>query len=226
MSSFKKAVEMGVDGIKIEAQLTSDEEIILRFLPFVVIRGKKTLIQELNLKTINQIKLENEESIPTLHEMFEEFNDRIRYNFDIFKVETGIRIIDMAKEWNLIDKVELTKPVAYTKTSDTFFKPLREKSKGITLVCSLYSDKQIFQDNYNLLDQMKEVDVQVINLNHHRFNFEVFKRVKKEGFKFYLWGVLFKYFMKKYINLNYEGYIIDGIYTNYPDKLVELRSKL
>ena len=31
---------------------------------------------------------------------------------------------------------------------------------------------------------MKELDVQVINLAHHRFNLEVFYRVKKAGFKF------------------------------------------
>lgn len=70
---------------------------------------------------------------------------------------------------------------------------------------------------------MKELNVQVINLSHHRFNLKVFNQVKKAGFKFYLWSVLFKYFMRKYFNLNYKGQIIDGIFTNYPDKLVELR---
>ncbi|GAF73321.1 unnamed protein product, partial [marine sediment metagenome] len=34
MSSFKKAVKIGVDGIKTEAQLTNDGEIILQFYPF------------------------------------------------------------------------------------------------------------------------------------------------------------------------------------------------
>ncbi|HEC40799.1 MAG TPA: hypothetical protein ENI29_21325 [bacterium] len=77
-----------------------------------------------------------------------------------------------------------------------------------------------------MLDQMKKLKVQVINLNHHRFNLDIFKRVKRAGFKFYLWGVLFKHFMKKYLNLSYEGEFIDGIYTNYPDKLVELRSEV
>jgi len=93
-------------------------------------------------------------------------------------------------------------------------------------VCSLFSDKQISEDNYRLLEHMKELNVQVINLSHHRFNLEVFYQVKKAGFKFYLWSVLFKYFMRKYVNLSYKEQIIDGIFTNYPDKLVELRSEV
>lgn len=226
MSSFKKAVKMGVDGIKTEAQLTRDGEIFLQFLPYIQIKGQKKLIKDINHETIKQIKLENGESIPTLHELFKTFKDKIRYNFDIFKVETGIQIIEIATEYNLIDKVEITKPVAHTKSADSLFTPLRNRSKEVTLVCSLYSDKQISEDNYRLLKHMKELNVQVINLNHHRFNLEVFNQVKKGGFRFYLWGVLFKFFMSKYLELNYKGQKIDGIYTNYPDKLVELRSKM
>lgn len=59
--------------------------------------------------------------------MFKVFTDKIRYNFDIFKVETGKKIIETAKEYNLIHKVEITKPVAHTKTADSLFKPLRKK---------------------------------------------------------------------------------------------------
>ncbi len=103
---------------------------------------------------------------------------------------------------------------------------MRDISREVTLICSLFSDKQISDDNYILLEQMKELNVQVINLNHHRFNLEVFNKVKKAGFRFYLWGVLFKFFMRKYLELKFKGQRIDGIYTNYPDKLVELRSEM
>ena len=226
MSSFKKAVKMGVDGIKSEAQLTKDGEIFLHFLPYIMIDDQKRLIKDIDYDTIKQIKLENGESIPTLHEVFETFRNKIRYNFDIFKVETGIRILDIASEYNYINKVEITKPVAHTKPADSFFKPLRDRSKEVTLICSFFSDTQISVENYKLLKQMKELNVQVINLNHHRFNLEVFNQVKKAGFKIYLWGVLFKFFMRKYLKLSYNSHKIDGIYTNYPDKLVELRSEL
>ena len=82
MSSFKKAVNMGVDGIKTEAQTTKDGEVILKFFPYINIGGKKTKIRDLQIKAIKQVKLENGESIPTIRELFDEFNDKIRYNFD------------------------------------------------------------------------------------------------------------------------------------------------
>ena len=226
MSSFKKAVKMGVDGIKTEAQLAKDGEIFLQFLPYILNEGQKRLIKDIDYETIKHIKLENGESIPTLHDLFKTFKDKIKYNFDIFKVETGIQIIEIATEYNLVDKVEITKPVAHTKSAESLFKPLREKSKEVTLICSLFSDTQISEDDYGLLKHMKELDVQVINLNHHRFNLEIFNQVKEAGFRFYLWGVLFKFFMRKYLKLSYKGQKIDGIYTNYPDKLVKLRSKM
>ncbi len=90
----------------------------------------------------------------------------------------------------------------------------------------MFTDKQISDNNYQLLHQMEKLEVQVINLNHHRFNLDVFEKAKERGLKFYVWAVLFKYFMKKYLTLNHKGYIIDGIYTNYPDKLLELRPEM
>lgn len=226
MSSFKKAVDMGVEGIKSEAQLTKDGDVVLHFLPFIVLKNNKNFIKDISISNIKQVKLENGESIPTLSEVFKAFGEKIRYNFDIFRVETGLKIIEMAEQYNLIDNVEITKPVGHTKSAESLFKPLRKRSRDITLVCSLYSDMQISENNYRHLDLMKELDVQVINLAHHRFNLEVFNQVKKAGFKFYLWSVLFKYFMRKYLNLDYKGYKVDGIYTNYPDKLIEVRSEI
>ncbi|MHA2181543.1 MAG: glycerophosphodiester phosphodiesterase, partial [Promethearchaeota archaeon] len=64
MSSFKKAVDMGVDGIKTETQLTKDGEILLHFLPFIILKNKKSFIQDISIKTAKRVKLGNEESIP------------------------------------------------------------------------------------------------------------------------------------------------------------------
>ena len=120
LSSFKKCVEMGVDGIKTEAHLTKDDSVILRFLPFIIIDGKKTRTNELNHEEIKQIKLENGESIPTLNEMFEEFKDKIRYNFDIRNVETGEKIIDLALKYDLLDNIEIDIKAKVSSTNNTY----------------------------------------------------------------------------------------------------------
>jgi len=77
-----------------------------------VIDGKKKLISESNLNVIKQVILENNTKIPTLNEMFEVFQDRIRYNFDIWDVDTVIKIIVLARLYNLLEKIEITKPAS------------------------------------------------------------------------------------------------------------------
>ncbi|HDZ18503.1 MAG TPA: glycerophosphodiester phosphodiesterase [archaeon] len=225
LPSYKKCVDLGVDGLKTEARLSKDGVVILRFKPSIIIDGKRKLIKESNLEVIKQVILENNEEIPSLNEMFDAFNDKIRYNFDIWDVETGIKIIDVAKQYDLLEKIEITKPAGYRDPFHTLLKPLRKKDNDVILMNSLFSEKQITEDKYELLDHMRTLNIQVVNLSHHRFNMGIFKLVKKFGFKFYVWGVLFKYFLKKFITLNYKGMGIDGIYSHHPDKAVKLKRK-
>ena len=225
LSSFKKCVHIGVDGIKTEAHLSHDGCVILRFLPYLIIEEKKVSISDLIISAIKDVKVENDEPVPTLRETFEDCGDKVRYNFDIWDYETGKIIIDIAEEYNLLEKIELTKPANYKHPFETLLKPLREKNKDIILINSLFSETQITQDNYLLLDQMKTLNVQVVNLRYQSFNLELFNRVKKASFNFYVWGVRELSFMKKFYNLNYKGEHIDGIYSSFPEKLIDLRAK-
>jgi len=48
----------------------------------------------------------------------------------------------------------------------------------------------------------------------------------EHGFKFYLWGVLFKRSMQKFLTMKYNGEYIDGIMSNQPDRLVKFRNEI
>ena len=83
ISSFQKAINMGVDGIKTEAQLSKDGKIFLTFQRKLKINGNISLVSELNQNKIKEFKLENGESIPTLPELFNTLkNYDIRYNLN------------------------------------------------------------------------------------------------------------------------------------------------
>jgi len=53
-------------------------------------------------------------------------------------------------------------------------------------------------------------------------NFELFKLVKENDLKFYVWGLLFNRSMQKFLNLNYKGQSVDAMMSNFPDRLVKL----
>ena len=73
---------------------------------------------------------------------------------------------------------------------------------------------------------MRELDVQVVNVNHNYSNYEVFKMVKDNGFKFYVWGVLFKRSIEKLLRMKYKEDYIDAIMSNLPNRLIQMRNQI
>ena len=227
MSSFRKAVEMGVDGLKTEAQLSKDGEVILSFYNQVKFNGASAKISELTVEEIKKVRLENNEQILTIREFFDEFGKKdLRFNFDIKEAPIGVKIIEVGEELNLIDKIEIGKPVTVFTSLEDFFRPLREKNEKVSFVNSVFGGYINISEKDLEFEVMEELNIDVFNIQHYKSSFELFKLIKESGYKCYLWGVLFKYFMKKYLKMNYDEGRIDAIFTNYPDTLLQLRKEI
>lgn len=227
MSSFRKAVEMGVDGLKTEAQLSKDGEVILSFYNQVKFNGVSAKISELTVEEIKKVRLENNEQILTIREFFDEFGKKdLRFNFDIKEAPIGVKIIEVGEELNLIDKIEIGKPVTVFTSLEDFFRPLREKNEKVSFVNSVFGGYINISEKDLEFDVMEELNIDVFNIQHYKSSFELFKLIKDSGYKCYLWGVLFKHFMKKYLKMNYDQGRIDAIFTNYPDTLLQLRNEI
>lgn len=227
ISSFQNAIDMGVDGIKTEAQLSKDREIFLTFQQSITTNGKIIPINELDSYEIKEFKLENGESIPTLPELFNKFKKyKIRYNFDVKAPEIGIRIIEIAREFNIIDKIEIAKTSIDPNPLPDLFSEIREFDKNVSLINSIFLKYSTIEEKHLELESMKELNVQGINVNYNFANFELFRKIVDKGFKFYVWGVLFNRSMEKFLNMNYQGRFIDAMMSNFPEKLVKLRDKI
>ncbi len=227
MSSFKKAVDMGVDGIKTEAQLSKDGEIFLCFQQSLRKNGEYIPIQDLESNEIRTLRLDNNEPILTLPEFFSEFkNQNIRYNFDIGGSEVGIRIIEIAREFKVIDKIELAKTATNASPLPKIFSKIREFDKNVILINSIFLKHATNEKEHLELESMRELNIQGINVKYNFATFELFKLVKENGFKFYVWGVLFKRSIQKFLKMNYKGQSVDAMMSNFPDRLVRLRNEI
>ncbi|MFX0076946.1 MAG: glycerophosphodiester phosphodiesterase [Candidatus Hermodarchaeota archaeon] len=227
LSSFLNAAEMGADGIKTEAKLSKEDEVIISFYNSLKINGEETPIRELSLKEIKKFKLENNKTIPTLREVFEALeNYNIKYNIDIMEPEVGIKIIDTAKEFGLIDRIELGKPSIHPDSLSKFYSKIREYDKNVTLINSVSLKYTEIKDEYLEIEDMRKLNIEGINVNFNFVSFDLFKRVKDLGFKFYVWGVLFKRSMQKLLTMKYNGYYIDAMMSNQPDRLLNFRNNL
>jgi hypothetical protein len=227
ISSFQNAIDMGVDGIKTEAKISKDKEIFLTFEQSLNINDKYVPINELKSYEIKEFKLENGKSIPTLRELFSEFKDyKIRYNFDINAPEIGIRIIEIAKEFKMVEKIEIAKPSIYPKPLPKIFSMIRKFDKDVKLVNSIFLKYPNINENHLELDSMRDLDIKAINVNYLYANFELFKKILDNRFEFYIWGVIFDRNMKKFLKMNYRGRYIDAMMSNFPIKLLNLRNKI
>ena len=227
ISSFQLAIEMGVDGIKTEAQLSKDREVFLTFQQSLKSNGENIPVNELDSYKIKKHKRENGESIPTLPELFNKFKKyKIRYNFDIKAPEIGIRIIEIAREFDVIDKMEISKTSMDSFPLPKIFSKIREFDKNVNLINSIFLKYSTIEEKHLELKEMKNLNIQGINVNYNFANFELFKKVIDNGFKFCVWGVLFNRTMEKFLKMNYQGRTIDAMMSNFPGRLVKLRDKI
>ena len=226
-SSFKKAIEIGVDGFKTEAQLSKDHEIFLTSQQNLKINGEEIPIYELSSDKIKTFKLDNNESILTLSELFNEFkNNNLRYNFDIRAPEVGIRIIEIAKEFNLLDKIEISKTSIDPFTLPEIYSKIRDFNKDVVLINTISLKHYNIRKEHFELESMKNLNIKGINVNYTVATFELFKTVKDLGFKFCVWGLLFKRSIQKFLRMNYKGQHVDAMMSNFPDRLVNLRNEI
>lgn len=227
LTSYQDAIDMGVDGLKTEAKLSKDDKIVLTFYQNLKRNGEDVPIDNLEIKEIKKFKLENNESIPTLREVFNAFkNNDIKYCFDINDPEVGIKIIELAREFDLIDKIELAKSAMNRNALPVLFSRIREFDKKVTLINSIYLPNSPIMERHLELGNMRKLNIQVINVNFNFANFELFKKVKKEGFKFYVWGILFKRSMHKFLTMKYKGEYIDAMMSNLPERLLKMRAEI
>ena len=227
IASFQEAIDMGVDGIKTEARLTKDGVVVLCFYNDLEKNGEHLPINQLTLQDIKNYPYEGNETIPTLREFFEIFHEYdIRYNFDITEPDVGIEIIKIAREFGLIDRVEITKPAVYPYPLHTIFAKIRDFDDKVTLINSVFLKHSVINEETIELEAMRELDVQAVNLKFDYANYEIFKMVKKLGFKFYVWDILFRRSMEKFLRMNYNNNRVDAIYSNLPERLLSIRDEI
>ncbi len=226
-SSFQNAIDMGVDGIKTEAKLSKDGEIVLSFYQSLKKNGNDVLINELTINDIKEFKLENGETIPTLREVFTGFKKYdIKYNFDITEPGVGIKIIEIAEEFNLINNIEIGKPALYPRPLPDIFSKIREFNQDVTLINSIFLKHSIINEKHLELENMRKLNVQGINVNFNYADYDLFKIVKDRGFTFYIWGIQFERTIKNFLSMNYNGEFVDAVFSNLPERVLRMRDEI
>ena len=216
--SFKKAVSMGA-GIETDVQLTKDNNLICFHDPYIKIEEKYCLVKNFTLKEFKAIKFEDSRNIPLVKEVFDIFKDSpntLRYSFDILDINSGVELLNLAEKASLLKNIEIT------DRRLRILSALRRKNESSNLVYTLPETIKSINGKSVNIDKLRNLSINTINIRRRRNIEELFREVIDHGLKCYIWGVNTKISMKRIIKLRYKDEIVNAIYTDYPDKLLNL----
>jgi glycerophosphoryl diester phosphodiesterase len=216
--AYTKAVDMGV-GIEADVQLTKDNKLICFHDPYIKIEGKLYLIKNMTLKEFRAIKFDDNREIPLVKEVFKHFKDApstLRYSFDIIDKPSGFELINLAKDASLLKKIEITDRRLILLSA------LRRKYESLNLVYTLIETLKSINSKTVNINKLRKLRINVINIRCKGNIEDLFRDVIDNGLKCYIWGVNTKLNMKRIIKMRYKDEIVSAIYTDYPDKLLNV----
>ena len=234
--SFNKAIEVGADILEMDIHSTSDSVLVLLHDHKV---NRTTdgngYVWEFNLKALKQLNAgyywTNDDSvtfpfrelkieIPTLEEVFTTFPN-FRLNIEIKQDEPYI----IYKLCNMIYKYEIKNNVLIGSFIDEVLDEFREECPGIATSSGFNETKLFYGLNYLYIDFLYSPSLDVFEIpeyfkNIHVLNEKFIKGAHKKNIPIYAWTVNEIDDMNRLIKSG-----IDGIITDYPDKLSEILQK-
>ena len=224
LTSFRKALELGVDMVEFDIRLTRD------FYPVVVhdtqlsrLAKKFRRISHLNLRELKKIRLKGQERIPTLSEVLNVIDSRVGMDIEL-KVRGSAQIVVATLREHHVD----FKNVMISSNFATELKVAEGMEPQITTALVFRSGNSL--SFWLVLDFLavlflpitmhyiswlvKKANANYLNINHHLLNKKKVDLFHKKGIKICAWTV------DNVKKINYlKGLGVDGIITNYPDRL-------
>lgn len=219
MVAFEKAVEMGANGIETDVQMTKDGVLVLIHDEYV---NRTThdvgLVKDFTYKELKKLNASNymknycnRTEIPTVDELIAFAKEKdITVNFEI---KSGVILYPQIEEKliNLIYKEEFEKQVILSNFNHYSIVKCKEISKEIK-ACILYMEALYMPEEY-----CRKVGADGLHPYYYAVNKDILESAHKEGLMVNPFTVNDENTMKMLLSIG-----VDGIITNYPDKLNEI----
>ena len=206
--SIQKAIELGVDGIEIDVFKCKSGEIVLfhdkKLDRLTSIEG---FIENIDIDSINKIKIEDQYKIPLLEEVLEIVPENIFLNIELKGKGTAKKVNEI-----LLKKIgkNSSKMKNYIISSFDWdeLNILRSINKNIpiAILTSNNIDKAILEGH--------KIKATSINPNYKLLNKKNIQQIKSKGFKVFPYTINNQSMIEKMKKLK-----VDGIITDYPERV-------
>lgn len=225
ISSFRKALELGVDMIELDVRITKDKyPVVVHDNKLRRLTKEFLRVNKLTLVQVKKLKVKKTESIPTLAEVLEVVGNLVGLNVEL-KVRGSAQIVvqtlrdykidfsnvmissNLPKEIRVVEELEpsITTALIFRSTSGSF---------NMWLALDFLAILFFPITKYYITWIVKHAHADYLNINYHLLDKKKVVAFKKQGIKICAWTVDSQ---KKIDYLKDLG--IDGIITNYPDRV-------
>jgi glycerophosphoryl diester phosphodiesterase len=223
--AIKKAIELGVDCVEIDVHLSKDNHVVV--MHDSNLKRLTSCNGKIALKTIHELRQcklkKGSHQIPTLAEVFPLFKGETKLNIEIKGFRPAWKVVELIKKHMMQDKAVVS------SGSVTALRIIRHEmpslptafifyvSPGNTkqdIVMSLLSKLSFKVTQFIVLWFTKLSKAGSVHLMYAFATKRFIKRLKKRGYAVNVWVVNTPALMRKMIARG-----VDGIMTNYPDRL-------
>jgi glycerophosphoryl diester phosphodiesterase len=226
LAAYALAVEQNADMIEIDLHLSCDRSIPIRHDAGLADLGAESEIRQLTLAQLRNIAKEYHESlknpgvfeqIPILDEVLDHFGDVLPFNLEIKTSRDGIPYPGL--EQMVLDQVisrGLLAQTLFSSFSDRVLSELRDRSSDVRL--GVLVDPRAPE---NILERAGAVGAEAINPHHVLAKSELVDSAHSEGLAVFVYTVDEPAQMRSLFEIG-----VDGIFSNYPDRLREVVDSL
>lgn len=208
LESFQKALDLKVDGIELDVHVCASGELVV-FHDFTVERMTNGVgeVHKLTLSELKNLKVAGEFEIPTLKETFDLINRKCWINVELKGHGTAQPTCE------LIEKYVTEKGWTYEDfIVSSFQKDELEKVKATNAKIRLATLSQASVEQ--ALEWADELSAYAIHPHFSLLTSDNIHEAKKKGYKINVWTV------NHYEDIQrLEAHIIDGIISDFPDRL-------
>lgn len=208
LTSFEKAIQLGVDMIELDVRLSKDLQVVVFHDDKLKrLTNSKGYVYKKTIEELKSLSLCGGEKITTLKEALNFINRRAKVNIEIKGKNSAGNVSQIIEEfvsekgWNYDDFI-----VSSFRLSE--LKKIKKLNENIRL--------GVLKDIFPLRPVLfaKKLGAYSIHFSYRFANKRKLKRAKREGFKVYVWTINDEKVIKKMKDLG-----VDGIFSDYPERL-------
>jgi glycerophosphoryl diester phosphodiesterase len=224
ITSFKKALEMGVDMVEFDVRITKDNQPVVVHDNQLARLGKKfRRVKNLTLSEIKEVKIKGNETIPTLSEVLAMINNQIGLDIEL-KVKGSAQIVvqtlrDSKTDFdkviicsNYASELRVAEDFEPQVTTALIFRSVNAFSFWLLMdfLALLFLPVTVYYISW----LVHRANADYLSINHRLLTKRNVCLFKKKGIKICAWTV------DKVEKIDYLKTLgVDAIITNYPDRL-------